>query len=62
MDQRRLILFLVFSFALVMLWDAWERHNNPRPPVAAAHPDYPPAHYLAAGEASAERLAHQPRA
>ncbi|MBP8217463.1 MAG: membrane protein insertase YidC, partial [Thauera sp.] len=33
MDQRRLILFLVFSFALVMLWDGWLKHNQP--PVAA---------------------------
>ena len=29
MDQRRLILFLVFSFALVMLWDGWLKHNQP---------------------------------
>ncbi len=33
MDQRRLILFLVFSFALVMLWDGWIKHNQP--PAAA---------------------------
>ena len=25
MDNRRLILLLVFSFSLVMLWDAWQR-------------------------------------
>ncbi|HRP23953.1 MAG TPA: membrane protein insertase YidC [Thauera sp.] len=40
MDQRRLILFLVFSFALVMLWDGWIKHNQPAPvaqqPVAGA--------------------------
>ncbi len=38
MDQRRIILFLVFSFALVMLWDAWLRDQRPPPqtaPVAA---------------------------
>ncbi len=29
MDQRRLILFLIFSFALVMLWDGWLKHNQP---------------------------------
>jgi YidC/Oxa1 family membrane protein insertase len=33
MDQRRLILFLVFSFALVMLWDGWLKHNQPAPVV-----------------------------
>lgn len=37
MDQRRIILFLVFSFALVMLWDAWLKDQRPPPaaPVAA---------------------------
>ncbi|MDI3514116.1 MAG: membrane protein insertase YidC [Gammaproteobacteria bacterium] len=29
MDQRRLILFLVFSFAMVMLWEGWIKHNQP---------------------------------
>ena len=29
MDQRRIILFLVFSFALVMLWDAWLKDQAP---------------------------------
>ncbi|ENO74451.1 hypothetical protein C665_19844, partial [Thauera aminoaromatica S2] len=32
MDQRRLILFLIFSFSLVMLWDGWIKQNQP--PVA----------------------------
>ncbi|WP_418647636.1 membrane protein insertase YidC [Thauera butanivorans] len=35
MDQRRLILFLVFSFSLVMLWEGWIKHNNPAPAVQA---------------------------
>ena len=37
MDQRRLIAFLVLSFALVMLWDAWtsdQRRNAAPAPVA----------------------------
>ncbi|MFZ2855698.1 MAG: membrane protein insertase YidC [Rhodocyclaceae bacterium] len=34
MDNRRLILLLVFTFSLVMLWDAWQRYNLP--PVAPA--------------------------
>ena len=33
MDNRRLILLVVFSFSLVMLWDAWQKYNQP--PVAA---------------------------
>ncbi len=35
MDNRRLILLFVFSFSLVMLWDAWQKYNNPPPPPAA---------------------------
>ena len=37
MDQRRLILFLVFSLSLVMLWNAWLKHGQPAP-VAATSP------------------------
>jgi YidC/Oxa1 family membrane protein insertase len=40
MDQRRILLFLVFSFALVMLWDGWLREQRPvpvpPPPTAGA--------------------------
>ena len=35
MDQRRLILFLVFSFSLVMLWEGWIKQNNPAPAIQA---------------------------
>ena len=38
MDTRRLILFFIFSFSLVMLWDAWQKFQikqNPPPPAAA---------------------------
>jgi YidC/Oxa1 family membrane protein insertase len=37
MDNQRLILLLIFTFSLVMLWDAWQRQNQP-PPSAAAEP------------------------
>ena len=30
MDNRRLILLLVFSFSLVMLWDGWQKHTHPK--------------------------------
>ncbi|MDA4643139.1 membrane protein insertase YidC, partial [Enterobacter hormaechei] len=36
MDNRRLILLLVFSFSLVMLWDGWQKHNKPPVPAVAA--------------------------
>lgn len=38
MDNRRLILFLVFSFSLIMLWDGWQKQNHLKPshPATAA--------------------------
>ncbi|WP_398313677.1 membrane protein insertase YidC [Zoogloea sp.] len=39
MDNRRLILLLVFSFSLVMLWDGWQKHNKPPVPAVAATAD-----------------------
>ena len=36
MDQRRLILLLVFSLSLVMLWDGWIKHNQPAVPAPVA--------------------------
>lgn len=32
MDNQRLILFLLFGFSLIMLWDAWQKHGQ-QPPV-----------------------------
>ena len=36
MDNRRLILLCIFSFSLVMLWDAWQKHNLPKSSTPAA--------------------------
>ena len=33
MDTQRLILFAVFSLSIFMLWDAWQREQNPPPRV-----------------------------
>ena len=48
MDNRRLILFLVFAFSLFMLWDAWQKHGQPKPlptttgaPAAVANASVP---------------------
>lgn len=30
MDTRRLMLLLVFGLSLFMLWDAWQKHQNPQ--------------------------------
>jgi YidC/Oxa1 family membrane protein insertase len=31
MDTQRLILFFIFSFSLLLLWDAWEKERRPKP-------------------------------
>ncbi len=46
MDNQRLILLLVFSFSLIMLWDAWVKHGQPQPAAGA------PATTAAAGAAA----------
>jgi len=33
MDTQRLILVLVFSFSLLMLWEAWQKENRPQQPA-----------------------------
>ena len=35
MDIQRLIAFVVFSFSALLLWDAWQKHNVPKPPASA---------------------------
>ncbi|MFA7270592.1 MAG: membrane protein insertase YidC [Sterolibacterium sp.] len=35
MDNQRLILLLVFSFSLIMLWEAWQKQDQPKPVVPA---------------------------
>jgi YidC/Oxa1 family membrane protein insertase len=37
MDTQRLILLVIFSFSILMLWEAWEKEKRPKPaPVAPA--------------------------
>jgi len=36
MDTQRLILFIIFSFSVLMLWEAWQRENRPPPQESAA--------------------------
>jgi YidC/Oxa1 family membrane protein insertase len=50
MDTQRLILLFIFSFSLLMLWEAWDRQSRPKPapttPAAEkgiATPTKPPA-------------------
>jgi YidC/Oxa1 family membrane protein insertase len=39
MDTQRLILFVIFAFSALFLWEAWQReHRPPPPPVTQAAP------------------------
>ena len=40
MDTRRLVLFVIFSFSIMMLWDAWQQKDRPN---AATQQDIPQA-------------------
>ena len=35
MDTQRLILLVIFSFSILMLWEAWEKEKRPKPPPPA---------------------------
>jgi YidC/Oxa1 family membrane protein insertase len=43
MDTQRLVLFFVFAFSLLMLWDAWQKAGNPPavPPAQQAQTGVP---------------------
>lgn len=38
MDTQRLILFVVFTFSLFLLWEAWQREQQPKEQVVAGSP------------------------
>lgn len=38
MDNRRLILFVIFGFSIFMLWDAWQKQHLPVPPQSLPQP------------------------
>ena len=38
MDTQRLILFFIFTFSLLLLWDAWEKERRPKPQPPAPQP------------------------
>lgn len=43
MDTQRLILFVVFSFSLLMLWQAWEQQGQPAPGETVSVPQAGPS-------------------
>jgi YidC/Oxa1 family membrane protein insertase len=50
MDTRRLILFVIFSFSIMMLWDAWQQKDKPVLTTQQEHPA--PNNGAAAGDAA----------
>ncbi len=36
MDFQRVFLFLIFSFSIYLLWDGWQKENQPAPAIVAA--------------------------
>jgi YidC/Oxa1 family membrane protein insertase len=67
-DTQRLILLFIFSFSLLMLWEAWDKQNRPKPaPAPAAQqgipaPAKPPAAPAGKPEAPAAVPAADPGA
>src|SRR5437764_6173659 len=43
MDTQRLILLFIFGFSVLMLWEAWQREHQPKPPAHAEQPAAPKA-------------------
>ena len=43
MDTQRLILFFVFSFSLLLLWEAWQKETRPQPAPSASTPSSVPS-------------------
>jgi YidC/Oxa1 family membrane protein insertase len=64
MDIQRLVLFFIFSFSLLLLWDAWQKEQQPKsPPTVAARsaPGVPtPGKSLAAAAAPSGASAPHP--
>ena len=52
MDTQRLILFFIFGFSVLMLWDAWEKENRPKPAAQAQKESGVPAAPAAAPAAT----------
>jgi len=43
MDTQRLILFVIFSFSALFLWEAWQRDHKPPVPVISSAPGTAPS-------------------
>jgi YidC/Oxa1 family membrane protein insertase len=61
MDTQRLILLVIFSFSLLMLWEAWEKERRPKPPPAATAEEGVPAPAKPAPSAATAAAAAAPK-
>ncbi|GAB4165568.1 MAG: membrane protein insertase YidC [Rhodocyclaceae bacterium] len=43
MDTQRIVLLLIFSFSLIMLWEAWQKQGQSQPAATAPAPGKPAA-------------------
>jgi YidC/Oxa1 family membrane protein insertase len=65
MDTQRLILLVIFSFSLLMLWEAWEKEKRPKPaptPPASAQQGVPVPEKPAPAPAATKPSAAMPEA
>ena len=60
MDTQRLVLFFIFSFSLLLLWDAWEKDHRPKPVPAPAAKSVPAAPGVPAAPAESKSPAVAP--
>jgi YidC/Oxa1 family membrane protein insertase len=61
MDTQRLILFFIFGFSVLMLWDAWEKEHRPKPVPQVAAPASAPTAVPPTGQGpSAKQAAAAP--
>ena len=60
MDTQRLVLFFIFSFSLLLLWDAWEKDHRPKPVPAPAVKSVPAAPGVPAAPAESKSPAVAP--
>ena len=56
MDTQRLILFVIFSFSALFLWEAWQRDHKPPVPVISSAPGTAPSSAIDAPRPSGTQL------
>ena len=61
MDTKRLILFVIFSFSILMLWDAWQRQHAPLPEAAGTHQSIDGSIPQAVTQQTAKSVAEPPK-